>query len=95
MLTHSRNPKTPQICSFFSEKWLLIGVLAGQIDKNLPTSKLASDFCLFDPDIFVEKQQIGGYMTNSIKNGKLIINGEDVYELDEDCLIRSGVKPVS
>ncbi|MDY5806769.1 MAG: hypothetical protein SPM04_04415, partial [Lachnospira sp.] len=46
-------------------------------------------------DIFDEKQQIGGYMTNSIKNGKLIINGEDVYELDEDCLIRSGVKPVS
>ena len=34
-------------------------------------------------------------MTNSIKNGKLIINGEDVYELDEDCLIRSSVKPVS
>ena len=34
-------------------------------------------------------------MTNSIKNGKLIINGEDVYELDEDCLISSGVKPVS
>ena len=34
-------------------------------------------------------------MTNSIKNGKRIINGEEVYELDEDCLIRSGVKPVS
>ena len=53
MLTHSRNPKTPQICSFFSEKWLLFGVLAGQIDKNLPTSKLASDFCLFDPGIII------------------------------------------
>ena len=53
MLTHSHNPKKPQIRSFFSEKWLLFGVLAGQIDKNLPTSKLASDFCLFDPGIII------------------------------------------
>ena len=28
------------------------------------------------------------------ENGKLIINGEEVYELDEDCLIRGGVKTV-
>ena len=27
VLTHSRNPKTPQIRSFFCEKWLLFGVL--------------------------------------------------------------------
>ena len=31
-------------------------------------------------------------MANNNKNGKLIINGEEVYELDEDCLIRGGVK---
>ena len=33
-------------------------------------------------------------MANNNKNGKLIINGEEVYELDEDCLIRGGVKTV-
>ncbi len=33
-------------------------------------------------------------MANKNKNGKLIINGEEVYELDEDCLIRGGVKTV-
>ena len=27
VLTHSRNPKTPHIRSFFCEKWLLFGVL--------------------------------------------------------------------
>jgi len=27
MLTHSHNPKTPRIRSFFYEKWLLLGVL--------------------------------------------------------------------
>ena len=53
MLTHSHNPKKPQIRSFFSEKWLLFGVLAGQIDKIPPTSKLASDFCLFYPGIII------------------------------------------
>lgn len=31
-------------------------------------------------------------MANNNKNGKLIINGEEVYELDEDCLIRGDVK---
>ena len=49
MLTHSRNPKTPQIHSFFYEKWLLFGVFAGQLDKNPPTSKLVSDFVSIRP----------------------------------------------
>ena len=44
VLTHSRNPKTPQIRSFFYKKWLLFGVLAGQLDKNPLSSKLAPDF---------------------------------------------------
>ena len=39
-----QHPKTPQIRSFFYEKWLLFGVLAGQLDKNPLASKLASDF---------------------------------------------------
>ena len=43
----SRNPKTPQIRSFFYEKWLLFGVLAGQLDKNPPASKLAKEFYVY------------------------------------------------
>ena len=39
-----QHPKTPQIRSFFYEKWLLFGVLAGQLDKNPLASKLAPDF---------------------------------------------------
>ncbi len=42
-----RNPKTPQIRSFFCEKWLLFGVFAGPKFKNPLASKLASDFLTF------------------------------------------------
>ena len=49
----SRNPKTPQIRSFFCEKWLLFGVLADPKTQNPPASKLASDFRPFDPGIII------------------------------------------
>ena len=49
----SRNPKTPQIRSFFCEKWLLFGVFAGPKVKNPYASKLAPDFRPFDPGIIL------------------------------------------
>ena len=71
MLTHSHNPKKPQIRSFFSEKWLLFGVLAGQIDKIPPTSKLASDFCLFYPGIIISYIINNNPLDFMMKNSRL------------------------